>query len=284
METSRLNTLLAAATAVCFAAALGASAFAWQYRGRATAAERKLEVRQSLPPAEAARTAPMRPAVPVAPGGSDDLLPQLLELQSALEERDEYIAVLLEDAAARDARRNNGRGNNFQNNFQNNTPDPQRDADMQARRDAFRQRMEQSVENRRDFFDREAAGLSTEMKGTYAAVRSLLDKAEEYRNLMQSGDLTPEERRELGNTMRELQERLNPLLQNVRREELLRLAEDMGHTVAGQRQFADYVERLMEVTAQPPARMGGPGGGGGGFNAGGGGGNRGGGRNTRGGQ
>ena len=293
METSPLAKILAATTAVCLAAALGASVYAWQCNARATAAERDLKLSEALnsvAPAGVSQPTSARPSFPVAADSADmsELLAHLKDLEAALDERDALIATMMEQAAVTTGRNNGGGRNNGPNNFQNLAQtDPQRFADMQARREEFRQRMEQAMENRKSFFERDPETLSPAMKGTYATISTLLDELAALGQNMQSPDLTPQERRDLGAATRELQEQLRPLLENARRDELMSLAREMGHDVRGQRQFADYVQNLFDNTASGPP-MGGPGGGfgggfGGGGGGGGGGGNRGGGNNNRGG-
>ena len=275
MKPSLPTALLATATAVLLSTTVAASIFAWQSHRRATTAELKLKVLQNAAPVVLTETASARPAI-AAPDDSASLRRRVRELETELANRNALIASATgeDPVAGQDTppqRGGRGRPNN------NPTDDPQRAAEMQAQRDAFRQRMEQAMENRKNFFDRDPETLTPEMQGTYAAVRSLLDQVEENGRLFQSGDLAPEDRRELGATMRDINERLNPLMQNVRREEIMTIARDMGYDAAGQRQLVEFIENVYEATTVAPPRMGPPGGGFGG----GGGGNRGGGRGGR---
>ena len=297
------NIGLVVASVVCFAAALGATGSALYFRNRAAAAEQRLKSRAAM--AELVEAAPPVANVVASPrplpqdADAADLLARVYEYEAALAERDAFIATMMQEAmfaqdnnAQRGNTNNNAGGGgrqNFQGNMQNlAVTDPQRYAEIQAQREAFRQRMEQAMEDRKNFFDRDPASLTADMQGTYAAVRSLLEESEELGRLMMSQDLSGEDRREIGAAGRELYGRLEPLLQNVRREEIMSLGRDMGYNLVQQRQLVDYVERVYEATSSAP-RIGGGGAGfggapggnnqrGGGGGAGGGGGNRGGGR------
>ena len=288
MKKSSLTIGLSATTLLFLAAAGGASALAWQYRERATKAERNLKVQSLMP---VTTVTELRPTPVIVAADNSDLHARILELEAALAERDAYINAMTQESAfaqednapRRNPGNNNNAGGGGRPNFENLAQtDPQRYAEIQAQRDAFRQRMEQAMADRKSFFERAPETLSADMQGTYAAVRSLLDQSEQFGQLMMSPDLSPEERRELGTATRELMERLNPLLQNVRREELMSLAAGMGYNTAGQRQFADYVDKMFEVTTQAPTRFGG--GPGGGFGGGGNNNNRGGAGGGRGGR
>jgi len=262
------NTGLVVASVVCLAAALGATGTALYFRNRAANAEERLKAREAMAALVEAAPPVANVATTVsAPRDAGDLLPRVYELEAALAERDALIAAMMQEVAFPDEnrQRNNGGGRqNFQGNMQNlAVTDPQRFAEIQAQRDAFRQRMEQALADRKNFFDRDPSTLTADMQGTYAAVRSLLDEAEELGRLMQSQDLSQDERREAGAARRELQERLDPLLQNVRRDEIMKLGADMGYSLVQQRQLVEYINLVYDVTSSAPRMGGGPGGGGG---------------------
>ncbi|MCL1887348.1 MAG: hypothetical protein FWF96_00550 [Kiritimatiellaeota bacterium] len=262
-----------AASAVFLAAAIGASGMAWHYHGKAAKAELAL-IR------EVARHSPgvQQPGASTAAARvTEGVLPQRLrDLEAALADRDEMLQSLDEELQqnrrGRNANANNanpgnaGGRQNFQNNWQDlATTDPQRYADMMAQRDAFRQRMEQAMEDRKSFFDTDP-DLSPDMQAAYADARALLDQIQEYMQLMQSPDLTPEERREIMAALREIQDAATPLMERIRNDALAKIAKDGGYDPD---QFIVYLDRLFDATTSPNimVRSGGPGGGGAGGNA-----------------
>jgi len=300
MKNSSLNIGVAIAAIASLAAALGASGVALHFHNRATNAESRLKSREAMAVLAVAAPAPSVVTTPRLVNAdtmdADELLARLYDFEAALAERDALIAAMMQEtlyAQDNNAQRGNNAGGGRQGGFQGGmqnlaATDPQRAAEIQAQRDAFRQRMEQAMADRKNFFDRDPSTLTADMQGTYAAVRSLLEESEELGRLMMSQDLSGEDRREIGAAGRELYGRLEPLLQNVRREEIMSLGRDMGYNLVQQRQLVDYVERVYEATSSAP-RIGGGGAGfggapggnnqrGGGGGAGGGGGNRGGGR------
>lgn len=264
MKSSTLSMGLAAVAILFLAAAFGASAMAWHYYGRATSAEARLKTIPGVP-TTLTKVAPAH--VETVRTENND---RVRELEAALAERDALIADMTreeppappEEEPQRSSRRNNNGSRNFQRNREELArTDPERYAEIQAQREAFRQRMEQAAADRKSFFtNRDMTTLSTEMQETYTSVQSLLGQMDELVQLMQTPDLTQEERREIGGAMRDVQRQLEPLMQVAREDELRSLAADMGYDANGQDQFTEYVKKVFEITSGGGG-MRGPGGG-----------------------
>ena len=197
---------------------------------------------------------------------------QVSELQHAVARRDEQLEQMAAPAPAAPApdgtvetNRPPRRRGEFRPPFgRQRDDDPAAAEERQRRREDFQQRMTQLHNDRRAFLGAvDTTRMSAEQRENHTRLIEAIDKANEFRARMMSGDrasFTDEERHAAFNAMREVGE----LYQQERRFILEETGRAYGEDGA---QFADYIENVIENTSLMPVIGRGPRGGSRGENA-----------------
>ena len=254
------------------AASIGAAVF---YRNRARLAEQQAGAARAEADTLRARIAaapiPVAPAPEPAPTGAaagevaraedSEALSRIRELEVALAEKDRVIWDLQVRATNRpppEERRGRDRGDWMEDLRQS---DPARYEEMQKRREERQREMSrQYAEKAAYFLKRDTSKMKDEEKASYDLMLQLLDETWRLSEQMRA-ELSPEERRELRQTLREKAEVLNPLLEQERARTFTELGEQVGYTGEAAAEFADYLESIIELTSPRGLFRGGPPGG-----------------------
>ena len=272
-----MNLKIRIALAVCVILLLGAASVAVQAttkaarlgRAAATAQAEATALRQQL------QAAADTPAAPVAAGMDADVWrSRVNRLQEQLAEKDRQIAALRQAAQAapepaathppaEERRPGRDRGAWLEEIKQT---DPQRYEEIQARRQEARQRRQRSIAEQANYYlNRDTAKMDEPARAEYERMLGLLDETWRLSEQMQS-DLSWEERRPLMRTLRENMDELAPLMEAERDRTFFEIGQDFGYTESEARDFAEYLNGIIEVTSMRTlfgGMHGGPGGGGG---------------------
>ena len=275
-----MNLKIRIALAVCVILLLGAASVAVQAttkaarlgRAAATAQAEATALRQQL------QAAADTPAAPVAAGMDADVWrSRVNRLQEQLAEKDRQIAALRQAAQAapepaaamsthppaEERRPGRDRGAWLEEIKQT---DPQRYEEIQARRQEARQRRQRSIAEQATYYlNRDTAKMDEPARAEYERMLGLLDETWRLSEQMQS-DLSWEERRPLMRTLRENMDELAPLMEAERDRTFFEIGQDFGYTESEARDFAEYLNGIIEVTSMRTlfgGMHGGPGGGGG---------------------
>jgi hypothetical protein len=182
---------------------------------------------------------------------------QVSELQHAVARRDEQLEQMSAPVPAAPApdgtvetNRPPRRRGEFRPPFgRQRDDDPAAAEERQRRREDFQQRMTQLHNDRRAFLGAvDTTRMSAEQRENHTRLIEAIDKANEFRARMMSGDrasFTDEERHAAFNAMREVGE----LYQQERRFILEETGRAYGEDGA---QFADYIENVIENTSVIP--------------------------------
>lgn len=245
------------------------------YRNRARLAEQQAGAARAEADTLRARIAaapiPVAPAPEPAPTGAaagevaraedSGALSRIHELEVALAEKDRVIWDLQVQATNRpppEERRGRDRGDWMEDLRQN---DPARYKEMQKRREERQREMSrQYAEKAAYFLKRDTSKMKDEEKASYDLMLQLLDETWRLSEQMRA-ELSPEERRELRQTLHEKAEVLNPLLEQERARTFAELGEQVGYTGEAATEFADYLESIIELTSPRGLFRGGPPGG-----------------------
>ena len=276
-----MNSKMRIALAVCVILLLGAAVLAVQATAKAARLGREAAAAQ----AEAAALRQQRPAPaeasPDSSAAGEDAeawRARATRLQEQLAEKDRLIAALRQAAEAAPApadmpppgpppaeERRPGRDRGAWLEEIKQT-DPQRYEEIQARRQEARERRQRSLAEQANYFlDRDTAKMDEAARAEYERMLGLLDETWRLSEQMQS-DLSWEERRPLMRTLRENMDELAPLMEAERDRTFFEIGQDFGYTESEARDFAEYLNGIIEVTSMRTlfgGMHGGPGGGGG---------------------
>ncbi|HOW97856.1 MAG TPA: hypothetical protein P5567_10730 [Kiritimatiellia bacterium] len=257
--------MLAAASIVASLVYLNRAARAEQQAAAARAEADTLRARVS---ASAAVVAPAPedspaevPAIAVARADDSEAQARIRELETALAEKDRVIWDLQARATNRpppEDRRGRDRGDWMEDLRQR---DPARYEEMQKRREERQREVSrQYAEKAAYFLKRDTSKMTDEEKASYDLMLQLLDETWRLSEQMRS-ELSPEQRRELGQALREKARVLNPLLEEERARTFIELGEQVGYAGAAATEFADYLESVIDLTSPRGMFRGGPPGG-----------------------